>query len=295
MPNEETPGAGDHSDEKYFANMAFLADKLAEAAATGHLANLDFTFHSLSELDALIGRLQRKEPIPKNVVVMLYGYVGETLVRRYGCSWSTEQGFAVLPPPGSPEGARPANAFEMVNARLGKGAVSLQDRVLEHVSAWMPEVSPPKGAGADDLPTLMRFHAETFVRAARITGAGWLDYTPESVARLDAWIDQEWPPNPPKGSYESMIPTIGAYVGEVLVAHVGAHWIKSPTDGFGVELKGVAWPMNRVAKRFNMGPKQSIGQFYREVSSHWLAGTDALPANWHLAEEKRGFFRSRRG
>lgn len=53
--------------------------------------------------------------------------------------------------------------------------------------------------------------------------------------------------------------------------------------------------MNKVAKRFEIGPKHNIGQFYREVSGHWLSGNEALPATWYPGKEKRGLFGLRKG
>lgn len=293
MAEQEKPGPAHTEHEQFVANLVMMANKLAETATTAHLGNLDFTFHSFGELDVLLSGLISKGPIPDSVLVLCYGYVGETLVRQYGCIWGQDKPFDVLPPPGSRLGSPPANAFEMVGARLGKQRVPLLDQVVEWVQAWMPEVERPEKA--DDVPALMHFNAETFIRSARITGVTWLDYSPESVLRLDDWIEREWPHGARKGTFESMIPAIGAYVGEVLVAHTGAHWIRSAKDGFGVELRGVALPMNRVTRRFEEGPSQSIGGFFSEISGHWLSGEDALPANWSAAAKKRGLFGRGRG
>ena len=183
----------------------------------------------------------------------------------------------------------------MVNARLGKPPIDLQAQILEQVGAWMPEVGKPENADPDDYESIMRFSADAFVRSAKITGTMWLDYSPESVMRLDDWISEQWPPRPRKGTYESMVPSIGAYVGEVLIRQTGAHWVKSTKDGFGVELQDVAWPMNKVAKRFELGPDHSIGHFYREIAAHWLSGSDAVPTTWRPTPEKRGFFGRRKG
>jgi hypothetical protein len=69
-------------------------------------------------------------------------------------------------------------------------------------------------------------------------------------------------------------------LGEVLVRQVGAHWVKQPDGTFGVELRGVAYPMAKVAKRFEQGSRHSIGHFYREIADHWASGNEQPPATW---------------
>jgi len=117
----------------------------------------------------------------------------------------------------------------------------------------------------------------------------WLDYSPDSAMRLDGLIDEWWPASPSKDSYESLVPALGAYLGEVLVLQTGAQWIRDPKDGYGLELKGqVVFPMAEVSKRFELGPEHSIAQFYREVSISWLAADEETPPTGQATKAKRG-------
>ena len=121
---------------------------------------------------------------------------------------------------------------------------------------------------AEQAAAMMRLVAETFVGPATANGAVWLDYSPASVMLLDDLIAAWWPATPEKGTYESMIPAMGAYVGEVLVRQSGGRWIRDPNEGYAVELSGrVVYPMKQVAGRFELGRAQSIGKFYTEASS----------------------------
>jgi hypothetical protein len=179
----------------------------------------------------------------------------------------------------------------MVERRLAEGA-ALQHQVYEQSRAWSVENGVVGTTSNLDGPaSMMRQAAETFVTAAVAGGATWLDYSPESVMRLDELIAELWPPKPPKGTFESIIPAMGAYVGEVLVKQTGGHWIRDPKEGYGVELNGdVAFPMNEVTRRFELGPEHAIGNFCSEISSHWLSGNEEIPATWDVTDVKRGPF-----
>jgi hypothetical protein len=135
---------------------------------------------------------------------------------------------------------------------------------------------------------MMRLVAEAFVGPATANGAAWLDYTPASVMLLDDLIAAWWPATPEKGTYESMIPAMGAYVGEVLVREAGGRWIRDPGEGYAVDLGGrIVFPMKQIAGRFELGAAQSIGRFYAEASAgpaQAEGGTAEQPA------KKRRFF-----
>jgi hypothetical protein len=143
-------------------------------------------------------------------------------------------------------------------------------------------------AEAEKASAMMRLVAEAFVGPATANGAAWLDYTPASVMLLDDLIAAWWPATPEKGTYESMIPAMGAYVGEVLVREAGGRWIRDPGEGYAVDLGGrIVFPMKQIAGRFELGAAQSIGRFYAEASAgpaQAEGGTAEQPA------KKRRFF-----
>jgi hypothetical protein len=181
----------------------------------------------------------------------------------------------------------------MVEKRLTHGD-TLQHQVFEQSRAWAVQHGLVAGTTDLDGPaSMMRMAADSFVKPAIAGGAAWLDYSPQSVDRLDELIAESWPGVPEKGTYRSMVPAIGAYVGEVLVKHTGARWIRDPKEGYGVERDGqVAFPMAEVAKRFELGPEHAIGRFYRDVASRWRTSkTRTRPTQ----NEKRGLFGRGRG
>ena len=136
----------------------------------------------------------------------------------------------------------------MAGALEGKGPVV--EQVLRATATWFP--APRGRLDPKDLPASMQHLAGTFVHTGRATGCMWLDYSPESVMRLDDYIAEHWPERPKKNTFESMIPTMGAYLGEVLARQTGACWVKDK-NGYGLELRGsTAYPMTKVGKRFEM-------------------------------------------
>jgi len=275
------------------ASWAAAAELFVAGAPPARAEKLDFTWRSLSEVDLLVDALSSIEdsPVALKTRLQLAAYVGEVLVRQFGGRWATGEHYGEVLPPATPKTAKarsdPAQPTQMVEKRLTEGE-SLQHQVFEQSRAWAVENGVVATTTDLDGPaSMMRMAAETFVKPARESGANWLDYSPKSVDRLDALIAESWPGVPEKGTYESMIPAMGAYVGEVLVQHAGARWIRDPKEGYGLERDGqMAFPLAVVSKRFELGPEHSIGQFYRDVSSRWRpkAGTG------QGAAEKKGLF-----
>src|SRR5271157_2529046 len=126
------------------------------------------------------------------------------------------------------------------------------------------------GAGTPaDLASDMAEEAELFVTIARQHGAiDWLDYSAESVRRIDGLIDAWWPPHPPRSSYESMVPAIGAYIGCVLCRDTGAVWVLDDDrhePAVEIPEHGRAYPLSRVSKRCEFGAERAITPFFDEV------------------------------
>ena len=109
--------------------------------------------------------------------------------------------------------------------------------------------------------------AEAFLSGAAEEGDHY-DYAPENAPRLDAWIDLFVAQGPPEDVVHSVVLSMGAYVGELIVRNGGGRWTFEPRTGApGVHLTTglVCFPLNKVAKRINVGPEHSIAQFV-EVS-----------------------------
>jgi len=267
------------------------AEGLRACVGPSRASSMDYTWRSLHDLDRLIAEVAASPvPVGLRTRLGLAAYVGEVLIRQYGGSWATGEhyGEVLAPradadnPKSSSESAHPT---QMVERRLSKGD-SLQHQVFEQTRAWGTE---PGGvtsmAGVDGPAEVMRLAAEAFVKSAGSSGVTWLDYTTESVLRLDALIDKWWPSGPPTEASETMAPAMGAYLGEVLAMDTGARWVRDAARGFGLEHKGqVVFPATEVSRRLQLGPAQAIGQFYDEVSRRW-----------HLAHEEKTTSRDRAG
>jgi hypothetical protein len=277
------------------ASWVAAAERFVAGAPPARAAKMDFTWRSLSEVDLVVDVLAASEsPIALKTRMELAAYVGEVLVRQFGGRWATGEHYGeVLPPDITLKKGKaklePAQPTRMVEKRLTDNE-ALQHQVFEQSRAWAVEsgvVGPT--ANVDGPAAMMRLAADAFVKSAGSNGVIWLDYSPESAIRLDELIDEWWPAAPPKDSYESMVPAMGAYVGEVLVINTGAHWIRDPKEGYGVELNGQrAFPMNKVSMRFELGPEQAIAQFYRETSIDWLSRQREVPATAKPARVKKG-------
>jgi ribosomal protein L27 len=290
----DNPMAGSaQADET--ASWAASAESFVAAAPPARAARLDFSWRSLSEVDLLVDVLAAIEgPIGLKARMELAAYVGEVLVRQFGGRWATGEHYGdVLPSEVTAKKAKakldPAQPTLMVEKRLTEGD-SLQHQVFEQSRAWAVEHSVVGStANVDGPAAMMRLAAEAFVKSAGSNGVTWLDYSPESAIRLDGLIDEWWPASPPKDTYESMVPAMGAYLGEVLVRQTGGHWIRDPKEGYGVEFKGhVVFPLVKVSTRFELGPEQAIAQFYVEISSQWLSGHEEAPATGDVGKGKRG-------
>ncbi len=290
--DSDKPIASSSTDEEV-ATWVEAARQLVEDLAAARAVNLDYSWRSLHELDAAIDdMLQSRDQISLKIRMGIAAYVGEILVRQFGGRWATgEQYGEILAPPTGPEPEAtddPARPTQMVELRLSGGG-SLQHQVFEQSKAWKVESQVVASNTTVNGPAaMMRLAADAFVKSAGSNGVTWLDYSPESVMRLDELIAEWWPAAPPKETYETMVPAIGAYLGEVLVARIGAHWIRDPAQGYGVEYRDqVAFPMREVSRRFQLGPDHAIGLFYSQISNRWQWGKE-LPAKVRDAGGKHG-------
>ncbi len=294
----ENPTA-DSAQADEMASWVAAAERFVAGAPPARAAKMDFTWRSLSEVDLFVDVLLSIEsPITLKTRMELAAYVGEVLVRQFGGRWATGEHYGeVLPPDTNPKKGKakpePAQPTRMVEKRL-TASEALQHQVFEQSRAWAVEsgvVGPtaPPSANVDGPAAMMRLAADAFVKSAGSNGVTWLDYSPESAIRLDELIDEWWPAAPERDSYESMVPAMGAYVGEVLILNTGAHWIRDPKEGYGVELNGqVAFPMDQVSRRFELGPEHAIAQFYRETSIDWLSRKTETPDAGQAAPVKKG-------
>lgn len=139
MSDAAEPNSGVEAHDQAVANLVKAADRFAATAATEGWGKLDFTPDSLGELDTMLTRFLAGGPLSNEILGLSIAYLGETMVRLYGCSWGDTDQWLVLPPSGSKDGSEPADVFHMMESRLGRKAAPLESQVEERVNAWKAE------------------------------------------------------------------------------------------------------------------------------------------------------------
>ena len=130
----------------------------------------------------------------------------------------------------------------------------------------LDRTSPDKRQPPDEMGSQL---AEACVRLFGGLGVA-LDYSPESLALVDDFLGKAR-----QGSEDDLTNALraaGAYVGEVLVRHLGGAWRNvegSPIEAVAsgpivVELPGHAFcnPLGKAWKRFDQGPGESVAFFF---------------------------------
>jgi hypothetical protein len=97
-----------------------------------------------------------------------------------------------------------------------------------------------------------------------------LDYSEESLEDLDKLVANLWPaPISEEEALEAIVSNWGAYLGRVILEHVGGEWtfrqdlehasIFFPRTGMEV------YPLHKVRKRFMLGAQESFSEFYEAI------------------------------
>lgn len=102
-----------------------------------------------------------------------------------------------------------------------------------------------------------------------------LDYSPESLGRLDAIVD-DLRRDQRFEAVQTLLFSMGCYVGEVLVRQAGGHWRTTQELGQGrvasspiaVEMPDgrACNPVGRVYRRFQKGREDSLAAFYQAMA-----------------------------
>lgn len=111
--------------------------------------------------------------------------------------------------------------------------------------------------------------ADAFVKGAAHEGHHF-DYAVENAPRLDALVDLFLQSRPGDDVINSMVLSMGAYVGELIVRNGGGVWTFDHEVGApGVRLTSdlVGFPLAKVGKRLADGAEHSIAQFVEVAMS----------------------------
>lgn len=96
-----------------------------------------------------------------------------------------------------------------------------------------------------------------------------LDYSVDSLQRLDQFITEHFDPPGSKFVGETLPVGIGCYVGEVIIRHLGGHWNaegKPEVNDIG-PVKAI-FPIDKAIKRFKNGREDSLAWYYHSIVKH---------------------------
>jgi hypothetical protein len=94
-----------------------------------------------------------------------------------------------------------------------------------------------------------------------------LDYSAESVKRLDQLIQEGWPAGPPI-LIDQVVAGLGSYLGETILRLHGGSWKFTAEDGIYLDVGNTntkIWPFAKVKKRFLNGEEDSLGFYYAVI------------------------------
>jgi hypothetical protein len=114
-----------------------------------------------------------------------------------------------------------------------------------------------------------------------------LDYSVESLQRLDQFISEHFEPPGTKPVGETLPVGIGCYVGEVIIRNLGGHWNadgKPEVNDIGpVE---AIFPIDKAIKRFQNGKADSLAWYYHSIAKNAYTEGQQAPNPSAKAEAK---------
>jgi len=105
-----------------------------------------------------------------------------------------------------------------------------------------------------------------------------LDYSVESLQRLDQFISEHFDPPNTKVVGEALTLRVGCYLGEVIIRHLGGEWNgdgKPEINDLGpVE---AIFPIERAQQRFRNGKNESLSWYYHSIAKKLYEAGVTLP------------------
>jgi hypothetical protein len=145
----------------------------------------------------------------------------------------------------------------------------------------MTSASPLSQQSFDSLDTMMKAWAEEAVRLAAADHGMTLDYTPDSIPRLETVLSARTPV--PEPQQEEATRLWGAYYGEIFRRKYPGEWIMAvypgqlnsgrsdAGDALAMPALDVAgshvYPLLKIFRRLTMGPAEDLAAFYAKVAS----------------------------
>jgi hypothetical protein len=145
----------------------------------------------------------------------------------------------------------------------------------------MPDPIEISGADFDSLEAMMCAHAEIAVHLAADDHGMTLDYSPESIPRLETVLAARSPVA--EAELDKAVRTWGAYFGEVFRHRYAAEWIMAvyprhpgaepvaPNADVAMPALDIAgshvYPLLKVYRRLTIGPSEDLAGFFSRVST----------------------------
>lgn len=138
----------------------------------------------------------------------------------------------------------------------------------------------------DSLDAMMRAWSDEAVRIAAAEHGMELDYSPESVTRLETVLAARLPV--PENRMENEIRLWGGYFGEVFRRRYPAEWLMAAYPGSRADVRTASevampaldiegsqiYPLLKIQRRLTMGPAEELGGFFARVTK----ALDARPS-----------------
>ena len=94
-----------------------------------------------------------------------------------------------------------------------------------------------------------------------------LDYSVESLQRLDQFISEHFDSNSSQQASETLLLRVGSYLGEVIIRHLGGYWNESGQPEINeVGPIPVIQPLEKAKLRFQNGKVDSLSWYYHALA-----------------------------
>jgi hypothetical protein len=132
------------------------------------------------------------------------------------------------------------------------------------------EKRPPQrrsGTPPEDFLQRIPDIADQHVETVRNIFGEELDYSEESIEKLDEIINKGWSGRTP-AMLEPTVVAFGAYLGEAIRRNIGGEWGFAENEGYYLDKvgeKAKIFPIAKVTKRFKNGEEDSLGFYYQAI------------------------------
>jgi hypothetical protein len=111
-----------------------------------------------------------------------------------------------------------------------------------------------------------------------------LDYSVDSLQRLDQFISEHFDPPNTKVVSEALTLRVGCYLGEVIIRHLGGEWNEDgkPEINHLGPVEAI-YPIERAKQRFENGKQESLSWYYHAIAKKLYEAGGTLPQYAGLA------------